>query len=484
VLWRGYSLFPLSMLTGCQNRSSFNPAITVLDKSLRCSNLLSKMTAFKSYPIRDPLLGTIAVSGDKSISHRALIFGAMSVGETTITNLLEGDDVLRTAAAVRALGAEVDRRSDGTWSVHGCGVGGFHESAEVLDLGNSGTGVRLLMGLAATLPFTTFFAGDSSLSRRPMGRVMTPLEKFGTTFVSRAGLLPCVVHGAKNPPPVEHQMTVASAQVKSAILLAGLNAPGETAVVETVPTRDHTERMLRAFGAEVSTEETGAARRITVVGQPELIGRAVHVPVDPSSAAFFVVAATLIEGSDVTIERVSINPLRAGLFEVLQEMGANITLTNTSDLNGEPVADLRVRAAPLHGIDVSPTRAPSMIDEYPVLAIAAAHARGDTVMRGLEELRVKESNRLSAIVWGLIACGVSVEATDDSLVVHGCGGDVPGGGQVTTHHDHRIAMAFAVLGFAARRPVTIDDDQMIATSFPTFTALAEGLGGRLVPLSK
>jgi 3-phosphoshikimate 1-carboxyvinyltransferase len=279
-------------------------------------------------------------------------------------------------------------------------------------------------------------------------------------------------------------MTVASAQVKSAILLAGLNAPGETAVVETVPTRDHTERMLRAFGAEVRTEETGAARRITVVGQPELIGRAVHVPVDPSSAAFFVVAATLIEGSDVTIERVSMNPLRAGLFEVLQEMGANITLTNTSDLNGEPVADLRVRAAPLHGIDVSSTRAPSMIDEYPVLAIAAAHARGDTVMRGLEELRVKESNRLSAIAGGLIACGVSVEATDDSLVVNGCGGDVPGGGQVTTHHDHRIAMAFAVLGFAARRPVTIDDDQMIGTSFPTFTALAEGLGGRLVPLSK
>jgi 3-phosphoshikimate 1-carboxyvinyltransferase len=442
------------------------------------------MTAFQSHPIRDPLLGTIAVPGDKSISHRALIFGAMSVGETTIANLLEGDDVLRTAAALRALGAMVDRRSDGTWSVYGCGVGGLHEPAEVLDLGNSGTGVRLLMGVAATLPFTTFFAGDSSLSRRPMGRVMTPLEKFGTSFISREGLLPCAVRGAKDPLPIEHQMTVASAQVKSAILLAGLNAPGETTVVETMPTRDHTERMLRAFGADIRTEETGAARRITVVGQPELTGRAVHVPVDPSSAAFFVVAATLIEESDVTIERVSMNPLRAGLFEVLQEMGADITLTKTSDLNGEPVADLRVRAAPLHGIDVPPTRAPSMIDEYPVLAIAAAHAKGDTVMRGLEELRVKESNRLSAIAEGLVACGVSVEATDDSLVVHGCGGDIPGGGQVATYHDHRIAMAFAVLGFAALQPVTIDDDQMIGTSFPTFTALAEGLGARLVPLNQ
>lgn len=434
--------------------------------------------------MRDPLLGTIAVPGDKSISHRALIFGAMSVGETTISNLLEGDDVLRTAAAVRALGAGVDRRSDGTWSVYGCGVGGLHEPAEVLDLGNSGTGVRLLMGVVATLPFTTFFAGDSSLSRRPMGRVMTPLEKFGTSFISRDGLLPCAVRGAKDPLPVSHEMTVASAQVKSAILLAGLNAPGETTVVETVPTRDHTERMLRAFGADIRTEETSSARRITVVGQPELTGRPVHVPVDPSSAAFFVVAATLIEDSDVTIARVSMNPLRAGLFEVLQEMGADITLTNTSELNGEPVADLRVRAAPLHGIDVPAARAPSMIDEYPVLAIAAAHAKGDTVMHGLEELRVKESNRLSAIAEGLVACGVGVEATDDSLIVCGCGGDIPGGGQVTTHHDHRIAMAFAVLGFAARRPVTIDDDQMIGTSFPSFTGLAEGLGAKLVPLSQ
>ncbi len=429
------------------------------------------------------MIGSLAIPGDKSISHRALIFGALSVGETKIRNLLDGDDVLRTAAALTTLGAKIRQQPDGTWSVRGCGVGGLHEPSTVLDLGNSGTGVRLLMGVAATMPFRTFFGGDISLSGRPMGRVITPLEKFGANFLSRDGRLPCTVLGAAHPMPVEHKMTVASAQVKSAILLAGLNAPGETAVVESLPTRDHTERMLRAFGADIRIEETSGGRRIIVVGQPELKGRDVQVPADPSSAAFFVVAATLIEGSDITIERVSMNPLRAGFFEVLREMGADIALANTSDLNGEPVADLRVRSAQLRGVDVPPEVAPSMIDEYPILAVAAAYATGDTVMHGLHELRVKESDRLTAIADGLRACGVDVDTTEDSLAVHGREGDVPGGGQIATHHDHRIAMAFAILGLAARNAVTIDDDRMIGTSFPSFMPLAAGLGANLVPLN-
>lgn len=442
------------------------------------------MTAFQSHPLRTPVRGTIAIPGDKSISHRALIFGALSVGETTIANLLEGDDVLRTAAALRALGAAIDRRDDGSWSVQGCGVGGLRAPAEVLDLGNSGTGVRLLMGVAATHPFVTFFGGDASLSRRPMGRVMTPLEKFGASFVSRDGQLPCAVVGAQRPLPIEHEMTVASAQVKSAILLAGLNAPGETSVLERAATRDHTERMLRAFGADIRIDRDEAFTRITVVGQPELRASPVTVPADPSSAAFFVVAATLIEGSDVLIEGVSMNPLRAGLFDVLRDMGADIAVANATEINGEPVADLRVRSAALHGIDIPPERAPSMIDEYPILAVAAAVAQGDTVMRGLEELRVKESDRLSAIALGLEACGVGVAQSADGLVVHGCGGAVNGGGRVVTNHDHRIAMAFAILGLAARHPVTIDDDRMIATSFPTFMPLAQRLGASLVPLNQ
>jgi len=442
------------------------------------------MPAFQSHPLRLPLLGSIVVPGDKSISHRALILGALGIGETTITNLLQGDDVLRTAAAVRALGAQVEQRPDDTWVVQGCGVGGLHEPTTVLDLGNSGTGIRLLMGLAATLPVVTFFSGDASLSRRPMGRVMTPLEKFGSRFVSRDGFLPVAVMGAKDPVPIEHEMTVASAQVKSAILLAGLNAPGETAVIETVATRDHTERMLRAFGADIRIEETGHQRRISVTGQPELSGQHVHVPADPSSAAFFVVAATLIEGSDITIERISTNPLRSGILDVLREMGADITMSKADDLNGEPVADLRVRAAALTGIEIPADRAPSMIDEYPILAVAAAHANGDTVMHGLHELRVKESDRLSAIAEGLRACGVGVETTDDSLAVHGSGGNIPGNGDVATHHDHRIAMAFTILGLAAKKAVTIDDDSMIGTSFPGFAALMAGLGASVVPLNR
>lgn len=442
------------------------------------------MTAFQSHPLRSPLHGSIVVPGDKSISHRALILGALGIGETTIANLLEGDDVLRTAAAIGALGAQVEQRPDGTWAVQGCGVGGLHEPTAVLDLGNSGTGVRLLMGLAATLPIVTFFGGDASLSRRPMGRVMTPLEKFGTRFVSRDGFLPVAVMGAQDPVPIEHEMTVASAQVKSAILLAGLNAPGNTTVVETVATRDHTERMLRAFGADIRIEEAGNQKRITVTGQPELTGRHVHVPADPSSAAFFVVAATLIDGSDITIERISTNPLRSGILDVLRDMGADITVSNTADLNGEPVADLRVRAAALTGMEIPAEVAPSMIDEYPILAVAAAHAKGVTVMHGLHELRVKESDRLSAIAEGLRACGIGVETTEDSLVVHGSGGNIPGNGNVATHHDHRIAMAFTILGLAAQKAVTIDDDSMIGTSFPGFARLMAGLGADVAPLSR
>ncbi len=442
------------------------------------------MTAFQSHPIHAALLGPVAIPGDKSISHRALILGALSVGETTVTNLLAGDDVLRTAAALREMGAAIERHGNGVWTIQGCGVGGLRAPSAVLDLGNSGTGARLLMGVAATHPFVTFLSGDASLSRRPMGRVMTPLEKFGASFVSRDGQLPCAIVGAAQPLPIEHEMTVASAQVKSAILLAGLNAPGETTLVERAATRDHTERMLRAFGAQVSVVQETDYTRITLSGEPELVACTVTVPADPSSAAFFVVAATLIEGSDIAIEGVSMNPRRAGLFDVLRDMGADITVTRSAEINGEPVADLRVRAAALHGVDVAPERAPSMIDEYPILAVAAAAAQGKTVMRGLDELRVKESDRLSAIAQGLAACGVRVDESPDGLIVHGCGGAIPGGGRIVTHHDHRIAMAFAVLGMAARSPVTIDDDTMIGTSFPDFMPLAQRLGATLVPLNQ
>lgn len=434
------------------------------------------MPAFQSAPIRNPLRGAVAVPGDKSISHRALIFGALSVGETRISNLLEGDDVLRTAAAVRQFGARVERGQNGVWTVQGCGVGGLHQPGNVLDLGNSGTGVRLLMGVAATLPFTTFFCGDESLSRRPMKRVFGPLEKFGASFLSRDGLLPCAVTGPATALPIQHRMTVASAQVKSAILLAGLNAPGETTVIEKTATRDHTERMLRGFGAHIASRETPEGTAITLVGQPELTGQTVLVPADPSSASFFVVAASLIPDSDVTLAGISLNPLRTGLFDVLREMGASIEVTKQEEVGGEPIGDIRVRSARLSGVEIPPERAPSMIDEYPILSVAAAAARGKTVMRGLEELRVKESDRVSSVAAGLRACGVDVEETEDGMTVHGRDGEIPGGGRIQTHHDHRIAMAFAILGMAAQRPVVIDDDRMIATSFPDFTPLARGLG--------
>ncbi len=426
-----------------------------------------------------PLTGSVSVPGDKSISHRALIFGASAVGETTIDGLLEAEDVLATANALRAMGAVIDRDAEGTWHVYGCGVGGLHSPAEPLDLGNSGTGVRLLMGLVASQPVTVTFTGDASLTKRPMGRVLTPLRRMGAGCEASEGdRLPLTVHGARDPVPIVYTLPVASAQVKSAILLAGLNTPGRTGVVEAKPTRDHTERMLAGFGAEVTlSDREDGAKQISLTGYPELKPQVLRVPADPSSAAFPLVAALITEGSDVTIDNVMINPTRNGLITTLKEMGANIELEHTRDVGGETVADLRVCASRLQGIVVPPERAPSMIDEYPVLAVAAATASGTTRMRGLEELRVKESDRLAAVAAGLETCGVSWQIEGEDLIVHG--GRVPGGGPVETHLDHRIAMAFLVLGLASERGVSIDDGAMIATSFPRFADLMTGLGADL-----
>jgi len=426
-----------------------------------------------------PLAGAVAVPGDKSISHRALILGASAIGETTISGLLEAEDVLATAEAMRRLGADVSRSSEG-WRIFGRGVGGFAEPGSVLDMGNSGTGARLVIGLVASHPFTTFFSGDASLSARPMNRVIEPLRRVGATFWSRSGgRFPLAVRGAADPLPIVYTLPVASAQVKSAILLAGLNAPGTTTVIEPQPTRDHTEAMLCHFGAEVEPETLAdGGRKITLVGQPELTGREVVVPGDFSSAAFPLVAASLIPGSRVTLRNVGINPLRTGLLETLGDMGARITVTNRRVQAGEPVADLIVEASSLEGAEVPAGRVPAMIDEFPVLAAAAACAGGITRMHGLAELRVKESDRLDAIARGLTACGIRVEIGEDWLVVHGTGGAPPGGGQVTANMDHRIAMAFLVLGMACRAPVRIDDAEPIATSFPSFITLMNGLGGR------
>ena len=427
------------------------------------------------------LQGSIDVPGDKSISHRALIFGALAVGRTEVRGLLEGDDVLRTAAALRNLGARIERGGDGTWTIDGLGVGGLQEPAEVLDLGNSGTGARLLMGAVASHPFTSFFTGDASLCRRPMGRVAEPLERMGARFVARSRIRPpLAVIGTGAALPIEYQLPVASAQVKSAILLAGLNAPGITTVLEPEPTRDHTENLLRHFGATVKVEPLlGGGRKISLTGQPELTGQAVTVPGDPSSAAFAVVAAVLSPGSDVTVRNVGLNPLRAGLFDCLRDMGAAIEVTGLRQAGGEPVADLKVRGGALRGVVVPPERAPSMIDEYPILAVAAAFAAGSTIMRGIGELRVKESDRIAAMAVGLKACGVSVEEFEDGMIVHGSGRPPEGGGRIETRMDHRIAMAFLVLGLAAERAVTIDDSRMIDTSFPGFAALLNGLGARI-----
>ncbi|OWY09251.1 3-phosphoshikimate 1-carboxyvinyltransferase [Thioclava sp. F42-5] len=429
-----------------------------------------------------PLKGTAEVPGDKSISHRALILGALSVGETKITGLLEGEDVLDTAKAMRAFGAEVTQHGPGSWSVHGVGVGGFAEPEDVIDCGNSGTGVRLIMGAMATSPIVATFTGDGSLRKRPMGRVTDPIRLFGAqAFGRHGGRLPMTILGAPSPAPVRYATPMASAQVKSAVLLAGLNAPGQTVVIEKTPTRDHTERMLRGFGAEITTEVTEQGHVITLQGQPELKAQEVAVPRDPSSAAFPVCAALIVPGSEIVVPGVSQNPTRNGIFITLREMGADLTFENEREEGGEPVADLRVRYSKLHGIDVPAERASAQIDEYPVLSVVAAFAEGVTRMPGVHELRVKESDRIDAMARGLEANGVKIEEDEDTLIVHGCGPEgVPGGGTAVTHLDHRIAMSFMVLGMAAQKPVSVDDGSPIATSFPIFEDLMAQLGAEIV----
>jgi len=425
------------------------------------------------------LSGTVDVPGDKSISHRALILGALSVGETVITGLLEGQDVLDTAKAMQAMGADITRDDHGTWRVHGVGVGGFAEPDQVIDCGNSGTGVRLIMGAMATCPITATFTGDASLNKRPMARVTDPLALFGAQAVGRSGgRLPMTIVGAHDPLPVRYTVPVPSAQVKSAVLLAGLNAPGQTVVIEQEATRDHTERMLAGFGAQITTEDTDEGRVITLTGQPELTPQTIVVPRDPSSAAFPVCAALITEGSDVLVPNIGLNPTRAGLFTTLREMGADLSYENQREEGGEPVADLRARFSPkMTGIEVPPERAASMIDEYPVLSVVAAFAKGDTVMRGVKELRVKESDRIEAMATGLRANGVEVEDGPDWWIVKGLGmGNVPGGAICASHLDHRIAMSFLVMGLATQSPVHVDDGGPIATSFPVFEPLMADLG--------
>ncbi|MGJ4902059.1 3-phosphoshikimate 1-carboxyvinyltransferase [Bradyrhizobium sp. HKCCYLS2058] len=420
-----------------------------------------------------PLSGTIRVPGDKSISHRALILGALSVGETRISGLLEGEDVLNTAESMRSLGAKVERTGDFAWTVRGVGVGGFAQPSTPLDFGNSGTGCRLVMGAVAGCPITAVFDGDASLRSRPMRRILDPLALMGAKVVSIAegGKLPLTLQGAGNPVPIEYRTPVASAQIKSAVLLAGLAAPGVTTVIEQEASRDHTELMLKHFGAEIVTTPEGShGRRIALTGQPELCGAPVIVPADPSSAAFPLVAALIVDGSDLVLSDVMTNPLRTGLFTTLREMGASIEEDDVRGDAGEPMARLRVRASKLRGVVVPPERAPSMIDEYLVLAVAAAYAEGTTVMRGLHELRVKESDRLEATAAMLRVNGVKVEISGDDLIVEGRG-HVPGGGIVATHMDHRIAMSALVMGLASDKPVTVDDTAFIATSFPDFIPL-------------
>lgn len=428
------------------------------------------------------LTGKVRVPGDKSISHRALILGALSVGETRISGLLEGEDVLNTAKSMQALGAKVERQGEGVWTVHGTGVAGFAEPTAALDFGNSGTGCRLVMGAVAGCPITATFDGDASLRGRPMKRVLDPLELMGAKVVSCAegGRLPLTLAGARNPIPIVYRTPVPSAQIKSAVLLAGLAAPGTTTVIESEASRDHTELMLRHFGADVSVEAAGAhGRKISLKGQPELSGAKVVVPADPSSAAFPLVGALIVPDSDIVLTDVMTNPLRTGLFTTLREMGAQIDEVNARGDAGEPMADLRVHGSKLRGVEVPPERAPSMIDEYLILAVAAAFAEGTTIMRGLQELRVKESDRLAATADMLRVNGVTVEISGDDLIVEGRG-HVPGGGLVATHMDHRIAMSALMMGLAADSAVKVDDTAFIATSFPGFVEMMRGLGAELV----
>jgi 3-phosphoshikimate 1-carboxyvinyltransferase len=427
-----------------------------------------------------PLKGVVRVPGDKSISHRALIFGALTVGETRIKGLLEGEDVINTAKAMRALGAAVERTGEGEWRVAGVGVGGFREPRSVLDFGNSGTGCRLVMGAVAGCPVTATFDGDASLRKRPMQRILEPVELMGARAVSvtGGGRLPITLAGARDPMPVVYRTPVPSAQIKSAVLLAGLAAPGETTVIESEASRDHTERLLAHFGADVTVEADGGGRKITLKGEPELHPAPVMVPADPSSAAFPMVAALIVPGSEVVLTDIMTNPLRTGLIATLREMGADIAELERRSDGGEEMADFRVRACALRGVEVPAERAPSMIDEYPILAVAASFAEGTTVMRGLKELRVKESDRLGAVADGLRGNGVEVEIEGDDLIVQGSRQPL-GAGTVITHMDHRIAMAFVVMGLASEKPVGVDDGSFIATSFPAFVPMMRRLGADL-----
>jgi len=428
------------------------------------------------------LTGKVRVPGDKSISHRALILGALAVGETRISGLLEGEDVLNTAKAMRALGAKVERTGDFAWSVRGVGVAGFAQPDAPLDFGNSGTGCRLVMGAVAGCPITAVFDGDASLRSRPMRRVLDPLELMGARVGSggQGGRLPLTLSGARDPLPIVYRTPVASAQIKSAVLLAGLAAPRITTVIETEASRDHTELMLRHFGAQITSLPEGShGRKIALTGQPELHGAEVVVPADPSSAAFPIVAALIVEGSDLVLSDVMTNPLRTGLFTTLREMGGSIEQSFARSDAGEPMAQLRVRASKLRGVEVPPERAPSMIDEYLVLAVAASFAEGTTIMRGLKELRVKESDRLEATAAMLRVNGVKVEISGDDLIVEGKG-HVPGDGLVATHMDHRIAMSALVMGLAADKPVRVDDTAFIATSFPDFIPMMRSIGAEFV----
>jgi 3-phosphoshikimate 1-carboxyvinyltransferase len=438
-----------------------------------------------SFAACNALSGRIRVPGDKSISHRALMLSALAIGESLIEGLLEGEDVLATAAAMRAMGAQIARGGDGIWRVHGVGVGGLLQPETALDMGNSGTSTRLLMGLVASHAITATFTGDASLSKRPMGRVTDPLGLMGADFTCSPGAqgrqyLPIMVRGACPAVPITYRLPMASAQVKSAVLLAGLNTPGITTVIEPIPTRDHSERMLAGFGAKVDVSiDAEGARVISIHGEAELTAQHVVVPGDPSSAAFPMVAACLVPGSEVRIDNIGMNPTRAGLIHVLKSMGADITLTDERIVGGEPVADLIVRHGPLKAIETEADIVPSMVDEFPILFVAAALAEGKSVFRGLEELRVKESDRISVMAKGLAALGVTVEELEDGLIVHGSGGaPLAGGVTIAAELDHRIAMSFAIAGLVSKQPVTIDDMSPVATSFPTFVPMLEELGAR------
>ncbi len=429
-----------------------------------------------------PLKGEVSIPGDKSISHRSLILGALAIGQTRITGLLEGQDVLDTARAMVSFGAQVEKVEGGEWYVEGVGVGGFAEPETVVDCGNSGTGVRLIMGAMATTPINVTFTGDHSLNSRPMGRVTDPLSKFGVaTFGRSKGRLPMTIVGARSPIPIQYTVPVPSAQVKSALLLAGLNVPGDTIITETEKTRDHTERMLSSFGAEIKVEDYSNQRLISLSGYSELKGQNVRVPSDPSSAAFPICAAITVEGSDILVPNITLNETRAGLFTTLIEMGANLSFENEREESGEPVADIRACFSPdLQGIEVPPERAASMIDEYPILAVVAANASGDTRMRGVRELRVKESDRIDAMAKGLRSNGVSVDEGEDWWIVKGNGaGSVKGGSTCQTFLDHRIAMSFLILGLSSQKYIEIDDCSPINTSFPNFIQLMRELGANL-----